>query len=103
MKSLADQYKKNGYLFNKIARIHDVAIYEQLDPETNRRVAFEVFEVQKNQERIIAGKTIEAGESVPGSEQWGIKAFTVWTMESAISKQHKLLNKAAERAAIPRP
>lgn len=99
MKILSDQYKKNGYLFNKVARIKDVAVYEQLDPETGRRVAFEVFEVQKNQERVIAGKTIEAGESVPGSEQWGIRAYTVWSMESAISKQHKLLTKAAERAA----
>ena len=84
MKKLAEKYNKNGYQFELVERTGDVAIYSQ--HLENRIVAYEVFEVQKYQERIIAGKIIPASEATPSNEQWGIKGYTYWNLDRAKEK-----------------
>lgn len=86
MKILGDKYKKNGYEFTLIERTGQVAIYSQIVPETGRLIAFEVFEVQKYPEKIIAGKIIPAFEATPSNEQWGLKGYTVHTFFEAKKK-----------------
>ena len=67
MKKLGDKYKKNGYEFTLIERTGQVAIYSQIVPETGRLIAFDVFEVQKYPEKIIAGKIFPAFEATPSN------------------------------------
>lgn len=98
MKPLPDQYKKNGYDFNRIDREGDVAIYEQIEPETNRRVAFEVFEVMKYPEREIGGVVVPAKEATPSNEMWGTFGYTVWNLGAANEKKDLLMAKIQERA-----
>lgn len=97
MKPLPQQYRKNSYDFNLVEREGDVAIYEQIDPDTKRRVAFEVFEVLKKPERNIGERVVEANEGCPSNEDWGTFGFTVWTLEAAKEKQKMLLENIQNR------
>ena len=76
MKRLADHYQKNGFHFRIVSRVNDVAIYSQHATIDGPALYFEVFIVQHNQERIMAGFTIPAKESCPGNEEWGRKGWT---------------------------
>lgn len=93
MRTLATEYRKNSYDFKQVSREGGIAIYEQIDPDTKKIVAYEVFEVQKNASRVIAGVTIEAGESTPSNEQWGKSGYTVWTLAEAAKKVDILRNR----------
>lgn len=97
MRTLSTSYKKNGHLFNLIEREGDIAIYEQIEPDSGKRIAYEVFEIQRNEARTIAGKDIEAGESCPGNEQWGRQGFTVYDLKDAKEKQGILAARVEER------
>jgi hypothetical protein len=97
MIQLANTYKKNSYEFNLIERDGDVAIYEQIDPDTKQRVAFEVFEILKWPDREISGVKIAAREGTPSNEQWGKNGYTVWTIDEAIKKKELLKSKLSER------
>lgn len=97
MQTLPDNYRKNGYEFNLIERNGDVAIYEQIEPITQRRVAYEVFEVMKYPERVIAGQTVIAREGTPSNEMWGQFGFTIWSLDDARQKKDLLTTKLEER------
>lgn len=93
MKSLPDQYNKNGYIFRLHERINDVAIYSQYDPDSERLIAYEVFRVKMNTGKFINGKPLQDKESIPGNEQWGKTGFTCYDLTSAKQKLQQLLNK----------
>lgn len=87
MKPLPISYNKNGFTFNQIIREGDVAVYEQIIPETGKRIAYEVFEVMKKKAATINGSIIEARETSPSNEQWGTNGFTVYDLSHAKVKQ----------------
>ena len=93
MKTLATTYGKNGHQFNLVQRDGDVAIYAQDEPANY----FEVFEVQKNKERFVGGRFIEASESTPSNEQWGQQGFTVYGILAANKKAKELREKIDRR------
>jgi hypothetical protein len=97
MITLPKTYSKNGYRFEEVERIGDVAIYRQVDPDTGRTLAFEVFEVLKNKEKVIAGKALPAKEGTPSNEQWGLYGFTVWQFPEAEKKRDILLERINRR------
>lgn len=101
MKPLADTYKKNGYIFHLVERDGDVAIYSQNDPDSGKTVAYEVFEVQKNEERVISGVSIPASESVPSNESWGKKGYTLWSLELAHARKREIIARIANRQNNP--
>lgn len=101
MKQLEKNYRKNGYQFHLVEREHDIAIYEQCDIDTGKRVAFEVFEVVKIPEMKIMGRLIEAHEKTPSNEEWGSLGFTVWTFSAAKEKAELLLTKKDRRNLKP--
>jgi len=86
MEKLQLEYKKYGNNHKQIYRQGDIAIYEMTSPETGRVLGYEVFEVIKKKERVIAGKQIAASEATPPSEDWGYKGYTVWLQSSAMLK-----------------
>ena len=100
MKQLASNYSKNGYDFNLVSRNGDVAIYSQHDKETGQLLYYEVFIVQKNKERTIAGNIIPASESSPANEQWGSEGYTMTDLTSARSKEqilHQIVDRRKNR------
>lgn len=86
MKVLATTYTKNSYSFTQVSREGNIAIYEQREPLNDRLLGYEVFIVQQNPERQIAGVKIPTSESTPGNEQWGTKGFTTHTLQQAKDK-----------------
>lgn len=94
---LSTTYRRNSYDFELVDREGDVAIYAQIDPDSKRQVAFEVFEVMKFPEREMFGATVSAREATPSNEQWGSHGFTVWTLDAAKSKQSELQTRITER------
>jgi hypothetical protein len=82
------EYKKNGFTYNLNYRDDLVAIYSQSDE--GRRIAFEVMEIIQAPAGEVFGKWLEARETLPGTNQWGTKAFTVHTLEQAILKKDEL-------------
>ncbi len=96
MKPLEKHYKKNGYAFNLVTRIDDVAIYEQIIPEIGRIGGYEVFRVVKHPEKNINGRIIEARESTPSNEQWGVLGFSVSSISEAKARMAQLLRKDIE-------
>lgn len=97
MRPLKTNYRKNSYDFNLIEREGDVAIYEQIEPESGKKIGYEVFEVLKNKARTIAGRDIEATESCPNNEQWGKFGYTVYDFLDAKEKQGILSTRIKER------
>lgn len=84
MKLLETNIRRKGYDYTQIERRGDVAIYRQdLNGDC---IAYEVFEIRKHNERIIAGVLIPASEGMASDEQWGQNAFTVHTLEQAHGK-----------------
>lgn len=76
MKRLPETYMKNSYKHILVWRDSDYAISEVRDEHTNKLYCFEAFEIQKHKETIIKGSLVEARESTPSNEEWGVKGFT---------------------------
>lgn len=70
-------YSKHGYTMTLHYRTDDIAVYSQRDPETDQVYGYEVFIIQKFEDRTMFGNVIPARESVPPSEKWGTEAYTV--------------------------
>lgn len=82
------EYKKNGFTYNLNYRDNLVAIYSQSDE--GRRIAFEVMEIIQAPAGEVFGNPVPEREVLPGTNQWGSKAFTVYTLEQAIQKKDEL-------------
>jgi hypothetical protein len=93
MKTLATVFRKQGFDYTQLRRTGDIAVYEQ--SQDGKLIAYEVFEVQKNEAREIAGVLIPASESVPGNNSWGKTAYTVWD-SSEVPRFEAILQKKAD-------
>lgn len=83
MKRLPNTFMKNSYKHQIIWRDTDYAITEVRDEITNKLYCLEAFEIQKHKEVKIKDSLVEARESTPSNEDWGIKGFTVYNMVDA--------------------
>lgn len=82
-------FLKNGYKFELVKRVDDVAIFSQhMDDQI---VAYEVFEIRKQQENEFNGIKYDAKEKSPANEQWGQNAYTVGTIGRAEIRMQEIL------------
>lgn len=95
MKQLPEQFRKNTYNYIQVWRDEDYAIYRQED--AGKFVAYEVFKINKNKEREIAGQVFPPSETVPPDTQWGTNAWTVATMHQAEIKVFQMRQDAENR------
>lgn len=91
MITLPQEYKvkgQRGFIYRQVNRIGDIVISEQVDVELDKVVGFEVFIVQKYQDRQSPdGKTfIPAKEAPPSTESWGTKGWTYNVKQEADKK-----------------
>ena len=75
MKQLETQVKSKGFVFEILERTEFAAIQSQKCQDSGRLVAYEVFRINKNEERQISGVKIAASESRPSNEQFGTSAW----------------------------
>lgn len=90
MQLIPVNYKKGGFEYALNFRDNLIAIYAQIDPETGKRIAFEVMEIIQAPAGEVFGKLLPEREVLPGTNQWGSKAFTVYTLEQAIAKKDEM-------------
>jgi hypothetical protein len=88
MITLPVKLRKNGFIYTQVLREGNKAIYEQhVTPDLKY---FEVFIIRIRQEKIIAGKTIPAGETFPKDEDFGYTAWTFRDYDRALNKYDSL-------------
>ena len=88
-KILPDFYHKNSYDFKLVERNGDVAIFGQYNEGV--LIAYEVFEIRKQKAANFGDIHYEAKERVPGNEEWGSNAYTVYSLEKAEIKMQQIL------------
>ena len=106
MKPLAKTFSKNGFTYEEVIRQGDIAIYKQRLRPGAGELAFEVFRVNKNEERKMGGAVIPAAESGPSNEQFGASAWSYPELGRAKAKFAELVKAAAqkaEKASLARP
>ncbi len=97
MKTLPITFRKGGFDFEQVERVGNVAIYRQSKGAKN--VHFEVGGIRENKEREQFGVIIEAAESWPSSEEWGIRA---WTYPDLAGAKRRMATLIAPKGANPK-
>lgn len=69
-----DHFRKNGFDYRLVERRGNTAIYRQM--KGNTVYSFEVGRIRESRSKEQFGVVIEAAESWPSSEEWGIRAWT---------------------------
>lgn len=88
MKTLPLNLRKNGFNYTQLLREGNNAIYEQ--SVTSSVKYYEVFSIRTKPERILKGKTIQAGEVFPCNEDFGKTAWSCSTYEKALQRFNNL-------------
>jgi len=82
MKPIESEFKKDGYQFRLIDRVGDFGLFRKTKGEAVE--SFEVVKIQKCKAHTWPdGRTTEARESMPCSEQWGTYGWTHNTIQAA--------------------
>jgi hypothetical protein len=92
MELLPEEIKKNTYLYKFCKRGKRAIIYEQIDPEFGKTVAFEVFRRKIDKPKVIFGIQLNEREIFPGNEDFGKWAWTLSSLEKALEKFEFLEN-----------
>lgn len=100
MRTLELTFNKNGFVYTQICREGLGAIYEQRDNESNRLIAYEVFEIQQMPEGPVGPKKVwqPAREVMPSTETWGRLGWTYHDIEDARSRLKDIHRRLADRA-----
>lgn len=100
-RKLKERFNRRGFDYRLVKRSEHIAMFEQWADE--RLHAWEVFRIQRNDARVIGGKTVAASESPPSDEMWGKKGWTLLNREAAEARYdaaHAALEEtAADEAA----
>ena len=99
MRPLPETFSKGGFEYTLIERDGMAAIYRQSSPGTVQN-CFEVGRIRRNAARIQFGIQIEAAESWPSSEEWGVRA---WTYTDLGRAKQRLATLIPANSANPEP
>lgn len=103
MKELEQKIKKNGFIYTRVSRYGNVAIYSQRETELDPIIAYEVFEIksQKAGETRFGDTVVkrEAKELFPHNEAFGKYAWTYKRLSRAEDKMLEIIKALSERKA----
>lgn len=84
MKLLAESFNWDGFHFQLVCRLADVALFAKV-AKNHSAPSYEVVFVRKRSSTIFPnGKTTPAHESMPSPEQWGTYGWTPGSWRSAL-------------------
>lgn len=86
MELLTDEIRKNGYIYRFFKRGVKALVYEQVDPDSDRVVAWEVFKIKVDKPKVVFGIQLNEREIFPGNEDFGKWAWAHSDYESAMNK-----------------
>ena len=93
---LPNEFRDRGFSFELLKRKGDGAVYKRwTDTE---RPHYEIFQIQRYEERLIAGNLIPAKEAVPPDSSWGSLAWTSTSEKDALKRLDGLEALIKERA-----
>lgn len=96
-RKLKERFNRRGFDYRLVKRSEHIAMFEQWADE--RLHAWEVFRIQRNDARVIGGKTVAASESPPSDEMWGKKGWTLLSREAAETRYDAAHSALEETAA----
>lgn len=102
MRLLEKIYFKNGYRFEQIERTGDIAIYAQIDTDSNKVVAYEVFRISQHGAKEINGRHLPAREATPANSEWGVLGHTYWHLSAAKEKATNMFAVSQLRKIVKR-
>ena len=88
MKLLETRFKKDGFTFEQLKRLDNVAVFAK--SKGGKSKSYEVVKIQSHNGFEISGVKIEPAETMPSSEQWGTNGFTFTTLQDALYKFNQL-------------
>jgi hypothetical protein len=86
MELLAEEIRKNGYIYKFFKRGSKTLVYEQVEPDSNRIVAWEVFKIKVDKPKVVFGIQLNEREIFPGNEDFGKWAWAHSDYDSAMRK-----------------
>lgn len=86
MELLSNRINKNSFVYNLVQRGERAMMYEQIEPEENLIVGYEVFKRKIDQPKVIFGIELGIREVFPGNEDFGKWAWSISDKERAIAK-----------------
>jgi hypothetical protein len=92
MDLLSDKINKNSYVYNLILRGEKAIIYEQIEPEENVIVGYEVFRRKIDKPKVVFGVELGEMEVFPGNEDFGKWAWSITDKERALDRFKNLEN-----------
>lgn len=96
MQLLEPNIRKNGFDYRLIKKGDKAYIYEQWDDEFEFVVAYEVFKIKIEKEKLVFGDLMPEREVFPGNEDFGKWAWTYGTLEKAEERYEHI-----ERGLLP--
>ena len=93
MKLIPNEFVSKGFLYTKVKREGDKAIYKQAHKEATS-FRYEVVVITRHNGYKLGESFIEPSEVYPGSSLWGIRGWTCGTIEDAERRYNNLPNSA---------
>ncbi len=90
MDLLPDKINKNSYIYNLIRRGEKAMIYEQIDPEENYIVGYEVFRRKIDKPKVVFGVELGQREVFPGNEDFGKWAWSILDKVRALDRFNQI-------------
>lgn len=92
MDLLPDKINKNSYIYNLIQRGEKAMVYEQIEPEDNVIVGYEVFRRKIDKPKVVFGVELGEREVFPGNEDFGKWAWSITDKERALDRFKNIEN-----------
>jgi hypothetical protein len=90
-KPLPKEFCSGEFIYRRIAREHDGAIYAQTwNNPLNRSGCYEVIRIRRRDGFHIGGRFVEPAEVYPNAEAWGADGFTIQRKDDAFAKLRQI-------------
>jgi hypothetical protein len=90
MDLLAQEIRKNGYIYSLEKRGEKAMIYKQVCAEEGITVGYEVFKRKIDKPKVVFGIELGEREIFPGNEDFGKWAWAVRSLERAEERFHNI-------------
>ena len=88
---LLEDFVKNGFYYEPLKRIGNIAIYKQRLRKGEGGLAYEVFHIREREEMELFGNICPAAEYGPSNEDFGSRAFSYPSLARAVEKADELI------------
>lgn len=88
---LLEDFVKNGFYYEPLKRIGNIAIYKQRLRKGEGGLAYEIFHVREREEMELFGNICPATEYGPSNEAFGVEGFSYPSLVRAEAKMEELL------------